>query len=75
MILRRLIHANMSVDGLESNHMQQVGRITDRLRLALRAFTRERPWVRELSLLCKLTGSAEDPMIETAAIRESQKGR
>ena len=75
MILRRLMHANMSVDGLESNHMQPAGRMTDRLRLALRAFTRERPWVRELSLLCRLTGSAEDPMIGTAVVEGSPRGR
>lgn len=43
-------------------HMQQALETTDRLRLALRAFAFEMPWVLELSLLCRLTGRVEDPI-------------
>jgi len=42
--------------------MQQALETTDRLRLALRAFAFEMPWLLELSLLCRLTGRVEDPI-------------
>jgi hypothetical protein len=45
-----------------SFHMQQALETTYRLRLALRAFAFEKPWVLELSLLCRLTGRVEVPI-------------
>jgi hypothetical protein len=49
-------------DQFELSHMQQALETTDRLRLALRAFAFEMPWLLELSLLCRLMGRVEDPI-------------
>lgn len=53
-----------AVNGISlSFHMQQALETTDRLRLVLRAFAFEMPWLLELSLLCRLTGRVEDPIV------------